>query len=202
MEVKRLWPAIVPALIVIHFALPGTIGSLRQSFFPKGAISAQQQNANVGSGRLATLGPALDTEFKGNPILGEGFGTRITGRPEPGLPPPNGPILDDEWLGVLLETGVVGVITLFSLFVAAMRRMGKAAKADSSPRGWLLAGTAAAVAAYAAGMFTYDAFSFIQVTFLSYLVLGIGAAALLSPREEWERFERNARERALAQASG
>jgi hypothetical protein len=36
-------------------------------------------------------------------------------------------------------------------------------------------------------MFTYDAFSFIQVTFLGFIVLGIGAAALLSRPDEWER---------------
>ncbi len=35
-------------------------------------------------------------------------------------------------------------------------------------------------------MFTYDSFAFIQVTFLLFIVLGIGASALLTKPEEWE----------------
>ena len=185
-QMKRFWPAIIPTLIIIHFALPGTLGTIKESFFPQGGIVAQQKNANVGSGRLATLGPALHSEFTPNPILGEGFGTRVT-TPDPVLAQPNGPILDDEWLGVLLEIGVVGTLALVWLFVRSLRRMGKAAKNDFSPRGWLLAATTAGVAGYGLGMFTYDAFSFIQVTFLLFIVLGIGAAALLWPSEQWER---------------
>src|SRR5262249_54858985 len=151
---------------------------------PQGGIVAQQKNANVGSGRLATLGPALDAEFIPNPVLGEGFGTRIT-TPDPVLAVPNGPILDDEWLGVLLETGLVGTAALAWFFVRALRRMGKAAKRDLSPRGWLLVATTAGVGGYALGMFTYDAFSFIQVTFLLFIVLGVGAAALRSSPDDW-----------------
>jgi hypothetical protein len=184
--VKRLWPAIIPAMILIHFALPGALGTIKSSFFPSGTtIIQQQQNAQVGSGRLATLGPALDHEFKRNPILGEGFGTRVV-TPDANVAVPNGPILDDQWLGVLLETGVAGTLAFVWIFVRAMRRMGRLAKRDYSPRGWLLVATTAGVAAYGVGMFTYDSFSFIQVTFLFWIVLAIGAAAVLSKREEWE----------------
>lgn len=185
---KRLWPAVLPFLIVVHFALPGTIGSIRASFFPKGGLIAQQTNTSVGSGRIATLGPALDSEFTPNPILGEGFGTRITGRPDPGQPPPNGPILDDAWLGVLIETGIVGTAALVWLFLRGLRTMGGAGKRDPTPRGWLLVAATASIAAYAVGMFTYDSFSFIQVTFLLFITLGIGASALLSRQHDWERF--------------
>jgi O-antigen ligase len=190
-ETKRFWPAIIPALIMIHFILPGTLGTIKESFFPKGGIIAQQQNASVGSGRLATLGPALHTEFTPNPILGEGFGTRVT-TPDPVLAHPNGPILDDEWLGVLLETGVVGTLALVWLFVRALRRMGKVAKRDFSPRGWLLVAATASIGGYGLGMFTYDAFSFIQVTFLLFIVLGIGAVALKWPQQRWEQLANSA----------
>jgi hypothetical protein len=184
-EMRRRWPAIVPALIVIHFALPGAIGTAFHSFFPAGGIVAQQTNAPVGSGRLATLGPALDAEFKPNPILGEGFGTRISGKADPGQPAPNAPILDDGWLGVLLELGVVGTLGLLWVFTSCLRRMGRAAKIDNSPRGALLVATTAAVAGYAVGMFTYDAMGFVQVTFLLYIFMGIGMAAVASRPKEW-----------------
>jgi hypothetical protein len=183
-QMRRLWPALLPTLIAIHFAVPGAIGTVRGSFFPKGGLIAQQQNASVGSGRLATLGPALDSEFKANPILGEGFATRVT-TPEPDFPAPNAPILDDGWLGILLETGVVGALALFWVFARALARTGKAAKHDMSPRGWFLAAACSSIGAYGVGMFTYDALSFIQSTFLLFIVLGLGMAALHSDPADW-----------------
>ena len=182
-EVKRLWPLIIPALVLIHLALPGAIGSFRQSFAPSGGLVAQQQDATVGSGRLATFAPAWHTEFTPNPILGEGFGTRIT-TPDQSVPVANGPILDDQWLGSLLETGVVGAAALLWLFVRFVRRLGKKAKLDRTPRGWLLAALAAAVAAFAESMLTYDALSFVQVTFLLFIFLGLGCAAYSLPDDQ------------------
>lgn len=59
-ETRRMWPAILPALILIHFALRGTLGALKHSFSPGGVLKQQQSDAGQsGSGRLADLGPAL-----------------------------------------------------------------------------------------------------------------------------------------------
>jgi polysaccharide biosynthesis protein PslJ len=182
-ETKRLWPLLIPALAVVHIVLPGTLGTLKASLFPEGGLIAQQQNAAVGSGRIATLGPALDAEWKPNPILGEGFGTRVP-KADEYVPIPNGPILDNQWLGIVLETGVVGTFVFGWLIVRFLRRAGSAGKRDPSPRGWLLVGITASTAAYAVGMFTYDAFAFIQVTFMFFVLMGLGSAVLALPDPE------------------
>ena len=62
-----------------------------------------------------------------------------------------------------------------------MRRTGRRAKKDESDFGWLLGAISASVLAFAVGMFFYDAFSFIQVTFLFYILLALGAALLTLP---------------------
>jgi O-antigen ligase len=183
-QTRRWWPALIPLVLLIHFALPGTIGSVRDAFFPKGGLIAQEDRNNVGSGRLATLGPALHSEFTPNPVLGEGSFTRVT-VPDPQVTTPNAPILDDQWLGVLLETGLFGFLSLLWFFGRAVRKMGGASRHDDSPRGWLLAGCAAGVVAYAVGMLTYDSFAFIQVTFLLFVVLAVGVAASLTREEDW-----------------
>jgi hypothetical protein len=174
-HVKRMWPLLLPGLVVIHIAVPGTIGGLTSSFFPKGGLVAQQTNAAVGSGRLATLGPALHTEFRPDPLLGEGFSTRIV---DPLDGPVNAPILDDQWAGVACETGILGMVTLLWIFFRFIRRTGRAAKNDLSPRGWLLVGFASAAASFLIGMATFDAFSFIQVTILFFVCLALGSALL------------------------
>jgi O-antigen ligase len=173
-EVRRLWPALLLAPVVIHFALPGTLGAIKHSFFPAGGLVAEQQSlpGESGSGRLADIGPALQ-EWKRDPLVGVGFGTRVVDENSPG---PKANILDNQWLGTLLETGAVGIFGWLWLFLRAIRRFGAEAKQDRSGRGWLLASIAAAIAAYGVGMLTFDAFSFIQVTFLLFIFIGLGSA--------------------------
>ena len=173
-QVKRYWPAIIPALVVIQFALPGTLGGLKASFFPEGGLIADQsQNAGSrGQGRVADFAPTFD-EISRRPVFGEGYGSRIVDGETP-----NAQILDNQWLASLLETGYVGGIALLWLIVLAIRRFGRAAKASPTPKGAVYVAAAASLAAFAVGMLTFDAFSFIQVTFLFYVVLAIGVVAM------------------------
>jgi polysaccharide biosynthesis protein PslJ len=175
-DVRRLWPALIPALIVIKLVLPGTLGAIKQSFMPAGGLIAEQksQPGESGSGRLADIGPAL-TEWRAKPLLGEGYGTRVV---DPNVRGPRANILDNQWLGNLLETGIIGFFGWLWFFVRVVRRFGKEAKKDDSARGWLLVSLAAGVAAFGVGMFTYDAFAFIQVTFLLFIFVGLGSALL------------------------
>jgi O-antigen ligase len=174
-QALRLWPLVVPALLVVHLALPGTLGSLRSAFTPPGGLVAEQRTGEGtrGSGRIADLGPGL-REYSHKPLFGQGFGTRIVDR-EGG----NAPILDNQWLGTLLELGILGALGWLWLFVRSVRRLTREAKRDESDTGWLLAALAAAIAAYAVGMFMFDAFAFIQVTFVLFVLLGLGACVLL-----------------------
>jgi polysaccharide biosynthesis protein PslJ len=173
-QMKRMWPAIIPGLLLVHVAMPGTLGTIRAAFFPASGLIAQQSAAPVGSGRLATLKPALRKEFLPDPLIGEGFGTRVT-TPDSAVPVPNAPILDDEWLGILLETGAAGALAFLWIFVRFVRRVGGAARRDETSRGWFLAAVAASVVGYAVSMLLYDALSFIQVTFLLFILIGLGS---------------------------
>jgi O-antigen ligase len=193
-EVRRLWPALLLTPVAIHFALPGTLGALKQTFLPAGGLVAEQHaSANSsGSGRLADLGPAL-RRWSAQPVLGQGYGTQVVNLDARGI---DANIFDDQWLGMLLSTGLVGFCGWLWLFVRAVRRFGREAKRDLSERGWLLGSFAAGIAAYAIGMLTYDAFAFIQVTFLMFIFLGIGSALMAAqPTPLAVRAEREARAR-------
>jgi O-antigen ligase len=173
-EVRRMWPMLLVVPVAIHFVLPGTLGAIKQSFMPAGGlVSEQHASANtVGSGRLADLGPGLDL-WRRQPLLGQGYGTQVVDMSAGGV---ESNILDDQWLGTLIGTGAIGFFGWLWFFTRAIRRFGAEAKRDQSERGWLLAAIAASVAAYAVGMVTFDAFAFIQVTFLMFILVGLGAA--------------------------
>ena len=179
-QVKRFWPVLVPAVVVIQVMLPGTLGTLRSSFFPEeGLIAQQSDNAGQrGSGRIADLGPALD-EYSQTPVFGQGFGTRLTGRDRQ-----NAQILDNQWLKTLLETGLVGALAWLWIYVRSVRRLARVAKEDPSEDGLLFVALAASITAFGIGMVLYDAFSFIQVTFLLFIVLALGCAALSARERE------------------
>ena len=178
-ETRRFWPAIVPALIAIHFVLPGTLGAVKQSFMPAGGLIAEQKASadTSGSGRLADLGPAL-TLWQAEPVLGQGYGTQVVNVNASGI---EANIFDNQWLGTLLAIGAVGLFGWLWFLVRVVRRCSAEAKRDESDRGWLLTAIAAAVAALGVGMFTFDAFAFIQVTFLLFILVGL-ASALLAER--------------------
>jgi hypothetical protein len=174
-ETVRLLPMLIPLILCAQIAIPGTLGTFKAILFPKGGlVQEEKEGEGSGQGRVADLGPALE-EWARKPLLGQGFGTRLT---SPDDPKQNAQILDDQWMSSLLEIGAVGVFGLLWLYVGSIRRLAQRAKGDATSDGWLLAALASALAAFAIGMVTYDGFSFIQVTFISFALLGFASAAL------------------------
>jgi O-antigen ligase len=173
-QTKRLWPFVIPVVLAVHIVIPGTIGTLKGAFFPEGGLIAEQSSnpGSRGQGRIADLGPSLQ-EFSHQPLVGQGYSTRIVDRTHP-----SDQILDDQWLGILLETGLVGFIGWLMLLLRPIRRLGRAAKEDDSDRGWLCVALAASLGTYVIGMFTFDAFAFIQVSFIVFILLGLSVATL------------------------
>jgi O-antigen ligase len=189
-ETKRLWPLVVPAVVVVHFAMPGTIGGFKAAFFPEGGIIAQQSRLGPGQdpllagGRVRQLRPML-AEASERPLFGEGFGTRVTGF---NTPERNAPILDNQWLNNVLEIGFVGLAAWVWLFVGAGRLLIRASRASGSGGdSWLFAALAASIISFPVGMLTYDAFGYTQVTFIFWIVLGI-STALLRISGDWPRW--------------
>jgi hypothetical protein len=104
--------------------------------------------------------------------LGYGYGTRVTTGKDS-----NACVLDNQWLGTLLDVGYVGALAWLWLFLAVLRRLGRAARLDGSKNGWLLVAVTESTTAYAVGMATFDALGFTQVTLLFFLVLALGAVS-------------------------
>jgi hypothetical protein len=174
-ETIRLWPLALPLIVATQIMMPGTLGSLAEAFFPQGGVVAEQQGmagSCSSSGRVADLGPTLGEVGK-QPLLGYGYGTRIT---ETG-PDNNACILDNQWLGTLLDVGILGALAWLWLFVAVVRRLGRRGKHDDSATGWLIVGATGSVTTYSVGMLTYDALTFVQVTLFLFIIMGLAAAA-------------------------
>lgn len=190
-QTLRCWPALIPALVIVHFASPGSLGGLQAAFFPQGGLLKQQTQTFVGRGgvkedatRLSRLGPSIAEWASHNPLFGEGYGTRVTGDLPSGRPNPddNAQVLDDQWLTTFLETGLVGFAGWWWLFGRLVRRLGKRAKIErAATQGWLPVALAASLASFAASMFTYDALAFTQATVLVFILMALASVILLLP---------------------
>jgi hypothetical protein len=179
-ETRRLWPVLLPMIVATQMLVPGTLGSLVDAFFPEEGLIAEQEGMAgdcSSSGRVADIGPTLEEVGK-KPFLGYGFGTRVTTGTES-----NACILDNQWLGTLLDVGIFGFLAWMLLYRTVLRKLGRRAKEDDSATGWLLVAVTASVIAYAVGNLTFDALGFSQVTFMLFIVLGLGAAAAANEPE-------------------
>ena len=175
--VLRKWPLVIPLLAAVHIAAPGAIGTIRETINPSQVIAEQDShvagNDQYSGGRLTDVGPTLN-QWSDKPLLGLGFGTRVISGPNA-----NARVLDDQWLGTLLETGYLGFLAWTWLFVGSIWRLGRGALAEGdTDDGWLLAGFCAAIAAFAATMWLYDTFSFIQNLFICFILMALASVLL------------------------
>ncbi len=101
----------------------------------------------------------------------------------------NAQILDNQWLGTLLETGVIGVIGLIALFVWPIFVMMRFALRSHAPesRRFLTFAIATSTVGYTTSMFFYDAFAFMQTLLLLSMLYGVAAWAMTEGRSTWER---------------
>jgi hypothetical protein len=190
-QTLRCWPALIPVLAVVHAVSPGALGGIQASFFPTGGLLQQQSHTFVGHGgvvlhdtRLSRIGPSLAEFSAHNPLVGEGYGTRVVGNGSNGKPNPddNASVLDDQWLGTLLMTGLLGFIGWLWLFARMIRRLSARARLEAgTPGSWLPVGLVASTATFATSMLTYDAFSYVQATFLIFTIVALASVLLSLP---------------------
>jgi len=198
-EAKTLLVALIPLLIVLKLVVPGVVGTLRYEFSPsEGIVAEQSVVGSADGGRLNDIPYVIDA-VKGSPFFGQGYGARLRGQSDgaavgaSGTFDPQGRVLDDQWFGTAVDTGLVAVIGWIWLLVRVIRRMGWLARHGPPEAAWLGVSVNAGLIALSVGMLTFDAFSFVQLTFAMYVVLALACAAWaiagrdaqpLQPREQ------------------
>ena len=176
-------PAGVLGALLLPKLFESTLGTLLN---PAALLASQYSSIGFrGQGRLADLGPAFDTASQ-FPFFGTGLGSRIVVGVDQ-----NSNILDNQMLGTLLDTGIVGIIGLAAfLLVPIISLLVFAFRTKAGVQYAMLAfAVATSIAGYTAAMFFYDAFGFMQTFLILDTMLAVGA---------WLLTEAGARKSAVA----
>lgn len=166
--VRRQALVIITAFMgVVCLTIPGLLGTLTGLFTGiTGDSSAQSRTGSYG----------IAAQFiERSPVFGRGFSTFL----------PKYRILDNQYLGLVIEIGLVGLLTVLGLFVVAgmcARRMRTIGVDEHTQQ--LGQSLAAAVGAGAIGLAFYDGFGFPMATGILFLVLGLAGAGLRLVRAE------------------
>ncbi|MWV47733.1 hypothetical protein GRS96_00410 [Rathayibacter sp. VKM Ac-2803] len=176
----------IPVLGLGFLVIPKILTDMIGSFLdPEELIASQYTSAGMaGAGRLADLEPAMAI-VREHPFFGTGIGSRIVVGDDK-----NAFILDNQWLGTLMDGGAVGVIGLAVLFlVPIVMLLRYSFKSTTTPQYASLAfSIAVLLVGYTIAAYFYDAFGFFQAFMLFWVFLGIGAWVLTeAPRKSARR---------------
>ncbi|MBF4461274.1 MULTISPECIES: O-antigen ligase family protein [unclassified Rathayibacter] len=176
----------IPVLGLGFLLVPKILTDMIGSFLdPDALIASQYTSAGMaGAGRLADLEPAMAI-VREHPFFGTGVGSRIVVGVDR-----NAFILDNQWLGTLMDAGAVGVIGLTVLFlVPIVMLLRYSFKRTSTPQYASLAfALAVLLVGYTIAAYFYDAFGFYQAFMLFWIFLAVGAWVLTeAPRKATRR---------------
>jgi hypothetical protein len=162
-----------PIVLLAAVVLPRVFESMVLSFLDLDSlVESQYTSAGFsGAGRLADLGPALQ-EVSQHPFFGIGYGSRIVIGDER-----NAFILDNQFLGTLMETGALGVVGLAALMLVPPILLLRFAftQAAEVRHSDLAIAIAVAICGYIGALFFFDAFGFFQAFFIFCMLLAAGA---------------------------
>ena len=143
----------------IFVLVPGMLGTLTRLFTGIGQDSSARS-------RTDSYGLALEFVTR-DPLIGRGMGTFL----------PSYRILDNQYLLLLIETGVAGVAAMLAMLVTAFRTARRARARVAVPEDRDLAqSVAAAIAAGGVSLALFDTLSFPMAAGLLFLVVGMAGS--------------------------
>ena len=146
-------------LVALRLLIPGLLGTIK-SLFVYASVDPSI------SGRTDDYAQAEDY-FAQAPILGRGWGTFL---------PEMYPLLDNQYIGQVMETGLVGLVALLGLFLVGIfcARGARRRARDEETRS-LGQALVAAIAVPMVTFVTFDGFGFSMIATLTFVVLGASA---------------------------
>lgn len=159
-ECLRLWPWGLAVVVVMVGLAPGAAGQVKS------------QLASIGTSQ-STIGrtsdyEAIQPDLLAHRIIGRGYGTYDHDQYR---------LLDNQYLGVLIETGLLGLASYLALILVVVLIAVGPIRARDPVRGPPALAAAAAAAAFGVATALFDVLSFPQAPYLFFFVAGMAVVA-------------------------
>lgn len=161
---QRVVPAGLLLLGVVTLLAPEAVGFQLERLSPgtvTEGLSSQGRSADY---------PAIVPDVRAHFLMGRGWGTYSFR------------ILDNNWLGLLLETGVIGTAVFAALLLAVWTGAWRVLRDLDLPAGSPVLAAAAGTTAFAVSMGLFDALAFAQVPYFFLFIAALVAASLRAQR--------------------
>ena len=160
-EAVRLAPIGVVMLLAMPVIAPGALGSIRNQLFTN-----QLQQSNSTTGRTQDYA-AVQPDLAAHPTFGRGYGS---------YDPHKYRIIDNQYIGLAIETGFVGVAAYLLLLLGVVAAARPAMRSGDPERGPPAVAAACAAVGIGVAAALFDVFAYPQVP---YLFLFVGALAVV-----------------------
>jgi O-antigen ligase len=167
-QMVRLLPLGALLVLAIHLLAPGALSGLRYELTGGSEFSNQARLSDYA---------AVEPDIAAHPVLGRGYGTydpRIYFREQTTQ---RHRILDNQYLLILIETGIVGLLLFVWLAVTAMITLHRTARSRDPARAGPAIAVIAGVGAFALASALFDTLAFPQVPYMLFFLLALGAVA-------------------------
>jgi len=168
-QMLRLAPLAVALIAVAHFAAPGALGSVIDQFNP-GAVD----QVNTTKDRVSDY-EAIKPDIAAHPVFGRGYGSYEQKEHR---------ILDNEYLGLVIVVGLVGVLAYLAVFATSFLSAHRVIRFGDPDRAPPALGAAAAITVALVTSAVLDFLSFPQ---LPYIFCFVAAISYVLGRERLER---------------
>jgi O-antigen ligase/polysaccharide polymerase Wzy-like membrane protein len=156
----RLLPLGIVLVAVVHLISPGALGSVKQQLIPSNSVNVDSTKA-----RTADY-DAIVPDVRKHIALGRGYGS---------YDPKRYRFLDNEYLGRLVETGIVGLVAYLILIAATIGLAHGAIRARDPVRGPPALAIAAGAGTFAVTSTLFDVLSFPQAPYVFFFLAGLAA---------------------------
>jgi O-antigen ligase len=165
-SMARLLPLGVVLVVGIHFLSPGALGGIRKEFEGRSQASTQGRTSDYA---------AVAPDVLAHPLLGRGFGTYDPKNDLTATAPYHHRTLDNQYLMLLIEIGIVGLLIYVAVALVAWGALHPSARSSDPARAGPALGAIGALVAYLVSNFLFDTLAFPQAPYMFFFVLGLAA---------------------------
>lgn len=173
-DVKRLVPLGVVMVLAIQLLAPSALGSTFKQL--KGGAGGSTTGA-----RTADY-VATEPDVLSHPLVGRGYGSYDPRHHLLGTDPERHRIIDNQYLLILIETGILGILAYVGIVAAAVFPLHRLARGSDPARAGPAMGMIGSVIGYAVANALFDTLAFPHVPYLFFFMIGLAMAYACADR--------------------